>query len=129
MNKITFLLAFLFALNILAQDKGSLSGRVLDMGLNNEPMLMAYVALKDYSQKVETNFHGNFEFKNIPVGKHTLVVGYTGYETVEIAVHITKDKTSRIRCGLYQKTIVLGDYHPIHTDHTEASLAVETSLE
>ena len=106
MNKITFLLAFLFALNILAQDKGSISGKVLDMGLNNEPMLMAHVALKDHSQKVETNFHGNFEFKDIPVGEHTLVVGYAGYETVEIPVHIAKDKTSRIRCGLYQKTIV-----------------------
>lgn len=129
MNKITFLLAFLFALNILAQDKGSISGKVLDMGLNNEPMLMAHVALKDHSQKVETNFHGNFEFKDIPVGEHTLVVGYAGYETVEIPVHIAKDKTSRIRCGLYQKTIVLGDYHPKHTDHTEASFAVGSSLE
>lgn len=109
MNKLVFLVIFLLISDIYAQDKGSISGKVLDLELN-EPMLYANVQLKGHSQKAETNFHGNFELKNILVGDYTLVINYTGYDKIELPIQIEKDKISKVQCGLSQKTILLNEY-------------------
>jgi len=110
MNKLVFLVIFLIVSNIFAQDKGSISGKILDLEMNNEPMLYANVQLKGHSQKAETNFHGNFELKDVLVGDYTLVISYTGYDKLELPVQIEKDKISKVHCGLSQKTILLNDY-------------------
>jgi len=110
MNKLVFLVIFLTVSNIFAQDKGSISGKILDLEMNNEPILLANVQLKDQSQKAHTNFHGNFELKNILVGNYTLVISYAGYDKLEIPVQIEKDKISKVLCGLSQKTILLNEY-------------------
>ena len=128
MNKLVFLVIFLIVSNIFAQDKGSISGEILDLEMNNEPMLYANVQLKGQSQKAHTNFHGNFELKNILVGNYTLVISYAGYAKLEIPVEIEKDKISKVLCGLSQKTILLSEYVYI-MDKTELSLAItSTSL-
>jgi len=128
MNKIAIIIIFLIASSIVAQDKGSITGKILDLEMNNEPMLLANVQLKGQSQKAETNFHGNFELKNVPVGEHTLLVSYAGYDKLEIPVHIEKDKTSKIQCGLSQKTILLSDYTVNTADKTDFNLAPSSSL-
>ena len=128
MNKLVFLVIFLIVSNIFAQDKGSISGEILDLEMNNEPMLYANVQLKGQSQKAHTNFHGNFELKNILVGNYTLVISYAGYAKLEIPVEIEKDKISKVLCGLSQKTILLNEYVYI-MDKTELSFAItSTSL-
>ncbi len=122
MSKLAFIVAFLIASSIFAQDRGSINGKILDLEMNNEPMLYANVQLKDQSQKAETNFHGKFELKDILVGEYTLVVSYAGYDNLEIPVQIEKNKISKVQCGLSHKTILLGDYTNI-MDKTELSLA------
>lgn len=128
MDKIAILVLFLITTTSVAQDQGSLSGTILDLEMNEEPMLMANVQLKGQAQKAETNFHGNFELKDVPVGEHTLVVSYAGYDNLEIPVFIEKDKTAKIQCGLSQKTILLSDYAVNTTDRTDFHLSPASSL-
>ncbi|MGB5434423.1 MAG: carboxypeptidase-like regulatory domain-containing protein [Maribacter sp.] len=128
MDKIVIIVIFLIAAKLVAQDQGSISGTILDLEMNEEPMLMANVQLKGQAQKAETNFHGNFELKDVPVGEHTLVVSYAGYDNLEIPVFIEKDKTSKIQCGLSQKTILLNDYAVNTADRTDFHLPPTSSL-
>ena len=128
MDKIAILVIFLITANIVAQEHGSLTGKVLDLEMNKEPMLLVNVQLKGQPQKAETNFHGNFELLDVPVGEHTLVVSYAGYDNLEIPVRIEKDKTSKIQCELSQKTILLSDYAVNTTDRTDFHLSPASSL-
>ena len=127
MDKIAILVIFLITANIVAQEHGSLTGKVLDLEMNKEPMLLVNVQLNGQPQKAETNFHGNFELKDVPVGEHTLVVSYAGYDNLEVPVFIEKDKTSKIQCELSQKTILLSDYAVNTTDRTDFHLSPASS--
>ncbi len=128
MSRFTFLFAFLIVSSIFAQDKGSISGKIIDLEMNNEPMLLANVQLKGQSEKVQTNFHGNFELKNIIAGDYTLVISYAGYNKLEIPVQVEKNKISEVQCGLSHKTIPLDHYVDI-MDKTELSVGgASTSL-
>ena len=116
MKKLTFLFAFFLIVGVCAQEQGSITGKIMDLEMENEPMLLANVQLKGHSKTTQTNFHGNFEFNNIPTGEHTLVVSYAGYEELEIHVLVEKGKISEVKGGLSQKTIFLNDVAMNKTD-------------
>lgn len=109
MRKLTSILAIFITLGIFAQEKGAISGKIMDLEIENEPMLLANVQLKGDSKATQTNFHGNFELKDVPVGQHTLIVSYAGYENLEIPVLVEKDKIAEIKGGLAQKTLFRND--------------------
>ncbi len=109
MKKFAFLVLVFITAITYAQDNGSISGKILDLELDNEPMLFANVHLKGDTKTTLTNFHGNFEFKNISTGEHTLIVSYAGYEKLEIPVLVKKDKVSQVKGGLSQIRIFVDD--------------------
>lgn len=109
MKKLTFVFAFFIAVGAFAQEKGSIAGKIMDLEMENEPMLLANVRLKGGSKVTQTNFHGNFEFQDVLVGEHILVVSYAGYEELEIPVRVEKGKVVKITGGLAQKSIFLAD--------------------
>ncbi|MBD1259859.1 carboxypeptidase-like regulatory domain-containing protein [Maribacter polysiphoniae] len=109
MKKLTSILALFITLGVCAQEKGAISGKIMDLEIENEPMLLANVQIKGGSKATQTNFHGNFELKDIPVGQHTLIVSYAGYEKLEIPVQVEKDKIAEVNGGLSQKTLFGSD--------------------
>lgn len=89
MKKITTIVLALFAITVIAQDKGTLQGKVLDKEANNEPLPFANVFVKGTQSGTTTDMDGVYLFKAEP-GTYTLVVSFVGYETVEVPNIIVK---------------------------------------
>ncbi len=78
MRKLIVLSFFLVAGNIAAQSKGVIIGKIIDLEVNNEPVLFANIQLKSTPITAHTNFNGNFEIKNLSPGAYTLLVSIAG---------------------------------------------------
>lgn len=92
--------ALLFTGFLFSQNEGGIKGTVTDKEMYNEPLLLAMVQLKDTDFNAQTNFHGNFEIANIEPGKYTLVIGYLGYETLELSVVVAENTTTEVKKSL-----------------------------
>ncbi|MGB5236760.1 MAG: carboxypeptidase-like regulatory domain-containing protein [Flavobacteriaceae bacterium] len=89
----------------LAQEGASIMGKIEDGELNNEPLHFANISLKNTSKTAHTNFHGNFELKDIEVGSYTLLISYPGYRSKEVLLTIEDNKTYRLEELLFANTI------------------------
>lgn len=87
-NLFTSLLLFI-AIYSVAQDKGTLQGKVLDKEAGNEPLPFANVFVKGTQSGTTTGMDGVYLFTANP-GTYTLVVSFVGYETIEIPNVIVK---------------------------------------
>jgi len=72
-----------------AQENTVISGKILDAEHYKEPLLMAYVALKDTKWSTRTNFNGNFELNGVTAGNYMLQIEFPGYERLELLVRVT----------------------------------------
>lgn len=109
MKKIVLALAFLSTLVLAGQNQGSISGKILDLEVNGEPLPFANVDLKNTQFKTHTNLHGNFELVNVYPGTYTLVVSFLGYKTVELPIEIKAGQTIKIYKGLKAKMLNASD--------------------
>ncbi|WP_297707493.1 carboxypeptidase-like regulatory domain-containing protein [uncultured Eudoraea sp.] len=107
MKKLALVFSLLFTALLFSQQQGSVVGTILDKEMNNEPLLFANVQLKNTSQSIQTNFHGNFEIHDLKAGDYTLVISYLGYETLEIPIRIEENKTTQVLSELESKKISL----------------------
>lgn len=105
---LVFLFAFLFVSNITQSTaailftagnefhppKGSFSGKVAD-AKTNKPLQGVSIYFSDIKVGLYTDALGNYEFKNIPEGKHLIEISHIGYNTlsdqIEIASETKKD--------------------------------------
>ena len=60
--------------------------------MNNEPMMMANIAIKGKGSYVQSNLHGNFEIKDVTPGKYIITVSFSGYDSQEIPVEVLENK-------------------------------------
>jgi len=100
MKNILFVLTILFSTLLFSQNQGGIKGTVTDNAMNNEPMLFANVQLKGFDTSYQTNFHGNFEISDVEAGEYTLIISYAGYETEELNILVSENKTSQIETDL-----------------------------
>ena len=63
-----------------AQESSVFSGKVI--GNDDEALIGATVYFEELGVGDDTDLSGNFTVENIPLGKHTVVVSYVGYEKV-----------------------------------------------
>jgi len=78
-------LALLFSTTILlAQETGSITGKLTDKELNNEPLPFANVLIKGTTIGTTSDFDGLYDIPNLEPGIYTVQFSYLGYETVEI---------------------------------------------
>lgn len=100
MKNILFIGLFLFSTGLFSQNLGGVRGNVSDKTMNNEPLLLANVQIKDQETVTQTNFSGNFEISNLAIGNYTLIISYLGYETIEVPVTINENEVSYIDANL-----------------------------
>jgi len=94
--KLLLLFLFIFSSNLISAQNSKVSGTVWDE--SKEGITGATVFLKTINQGTVTNAKGQYELDNLPLGEHTLLVTFIGYEsqTIEIIVsgsHIKQDFT------------------------------------
>ncbi|NQZ43055.1 MAG: carboxypeptidase-like regulatory domain-containing protein [Flavobacteriaceae bacterium] len=88
MKRTITLLAILFSMTATAQFDGQISGKVLDLEMNGEPLLFATVSLANTTYRTQTNLHGNFEFTDLKPGSYVLQFSFLGYESQEIEIEV-----------------------------------------
>ncbi len=81
----------------VAQQSGSVAGKLTDKDYNNEPLPFANVFIKGTTKGVTSDFDGLYSLDNIEPGTYTIVYSFVGYETVEIPnVIVVGDKVTNI---------------------------------
>lgn len=66
MKKIVCIVAFIICQLVIAQDKGIITGTLLDKEMSNEPLSFASVIIKETSIGTETDLDGNFRLSVAP---------------------------------------------------------------
>lgn len=97
-------LILVFAYSIDAQQKGSVSGRVLD-GNDSSPLWGANVIIKGTVIGNTTDDEGKFKIPNVPSGSYTLVFSYVGFSVIEKKIVIEENKTVFLEIKMTPTTI------------------------
>lgn len=116
------LLSFLFATSLFAQN-GTVTGTILDKEFNNEPLPFANVVIKGTKQGTSTDENGKYSISLKP-GNYTLVIGYLGYETKEIAFTLKANEKKVINHTLEASGVQLQDVEIVHVVSKEKESAL-----
>jgi len=82
---------------LLAQETGSIIGKLTDKEVNNEPLAFANVLIKGTTKGTTSDFDGLYELADLEPGSYTVIFSYLGYETVEIPdVNVEAGKVTTI---------------------------------
>ena len=85
-----FLLVCLSQLNLTAQNKITLSGKVTDQ--QGTPLSLVTIAVENTTFGTYTDDSGHYSLQVSP-GKHTFVVSSVGYQTIKISLDLHHNKT------------------------------------
>ena len=107
----TLLLLALFITSLtIAQQKGSIVGKITDKELNNDPLPFANVLIKGTTKGTTTDFDGLFKFEDIEPGTYTLSISFIGYQTIDVPnVVVEAGKITEITTGLSQDAQALDE--------------------
>jgi TonB-dependent receptor len=84
--------------------KGQLKDKV-----SNESIIGATILVSGTSMGTTTDFDGNFELKQIPVGKQEIVFNYVGYKKIVKAIDLKEGITTIENILLEEESTVLAD--------------------
>ncbi|MFC7357828.1 TonB-dependent receptor domain-containing protein [Jejudonia soesokkakensis] len=84
MKTLFTIICLAFASISVAQETGSIVGKLTDKDFNDEPLAFANVIIKGTTKGVTSDFDGLYALENLAVGTYTLEFSFVGYETVEI---------------------------------------------
>ncbi len=72
--------------SLLAQEAGSISGKVLDE--KGEPMIGVIVMDEESKQAVQTDLEGNYKIPNVKEGDHTVSIKFIGFAPIKKKVTV-----------------------------------------
>lgn len=90
-----FFLLYLFPNQSIAQQTGTLSGRVIDTE-EKAGLPWVNIIIKGTVLGTSTGLHGSYQIDQIPAGEHTVVISFVGYETEERLVQIRQGEETRL---------------------------------
>ena len=105
--KISILLLILLPLAAISQNKGRLSGFVVDKS-TQQRLPFATVTITGINQSVATDSAGNFRITDIPLNVYTLEVSLIGYKKQSFFnIGITSGKEQNINVSLWSNAFAL----------------------
>lgn len=90
------------------RQQGVVAGLIVDQS-TGAPIANAQVSIRGTSIATLTNAAGRFTLQGVPVGTHTVVVHYIGYQTLESAVTVTEGGTVTLNLSLVSEAIALDE--------------------
>jgi hypothetical protein len=103
----------------------NLEGTVLERG-TRRPVAGAEVALPGLERSTTTDTHGGFSFRDVPEGRHRVLVVANGYEKFETAETLTNGKA--IRVSYYVLRAFFSPYETVVRADKEKKEVTEYSL-
>lgn len=93
-------------INVLAQQKGHISGTIKDAD-SNESLVGVSIYVEHLKQGTTTNERGRYEME-LPLGEHVLRISYVGYGTLEKKINVTA-KPQTVNLKLHSETETLSE--------------------
>ena len=125
MKTIFKLLIFFFTVVTLAQESGSIVGKLTDTDYNNEPLPFANIFIKGTTIGVTSDIDGLYAIENVKPGTYTVVFSFVGYETVEIPnVTVIGDKVTNINVPMSASAAALDEVVIKTTTRRESEVAL-----
>ncbi len=100
-HKVLVWLLLFVAVPLFAQYDAHLVGHVLNEQ-TGEHLPFVHVQLKGTNIGTVTDESGHYFMKDLPIGKHTVVFSYVGYETLELPVTLEADKTIELKAAIHE---------------------------
>jgi outer membrane receptor protein involved in Fe transport len=123
MNKLVFIF-FIAVSGLLSAQNGKLTGKLVDIDYDREPVAFASVQLKGTSLGAQSDFDGNYEI-SAPAGTYTVIFSFVGMKTVEIPnVIITKGNITKLNAEMTAETNALSTIELIVTKTRESKEAL-----
>jgi hypothetical protein len=88
---------------------GTIRGFVYDKG-NGEPIIFTNVILKGTTQGAATDVNGYYSITKVPVGTHTLMVTYLGYDTLYKQVTVARDQIITEKLFIQKSAIQIREF-------------------
>ena len=101
MRKILISLLLLAITPLVAQETGSIGGKLTDKDFNNEPLAFANILIEGTTLGTTSDFDGLYEITNLEPGTYTVIYSFLGYETItKTAVVVESGQTTTINVAL-----------------------------
>ena len=91
-------------INSTAQTKTSVTGKIVEF-TSEKPLNGVIVKIKDTTIVVETNFKGEFNIENIPIGNQIIQLFFEGFDSQNIPITILENETLNIGTVFLDHTI------------------------
>lgn len=132
---LAILLGIINPFGLMAQLKlqtATISGTVLSSDKN--PIPFAHITIYDKSLGASTDMNGNFTIKNVPFGKHRIVVSVVGFQNFETLVDVYQESIENLAFKIDELEYEMPEHTVIDTrdglfTHTPGSVAIITSKE
>ncbi|XCF06981.1 carboxypeptidase-like regulatory domain-containing protein [Tamlana crocina] len=109
MKHIIVIAAILFSTLSFSQKTGLIVGKVLDNEVENAPLVLADISIKDTEVKASTDQTGMFVIENLKAGDYTLVCSFVGYEPQEVDVHVDGFNPVELKLTLEASNVSMDD--------------------
>ncbi len=106
--KFKFLIATLFICMAAFSQKATVTGKISDKDLSNEPLAFATVMVKGTTIGVTTGEDGRYSLQVKP-GNYVLVISFVGYEPAEVPFTAKENETVTIDRGIGSGSVKLED--------------------
>lgn len=124
MKHIVLIIAIFIGFSALAQDSGSIVGKITDTDFNNEPLPFANVLIKGTTTGTTSDVDGLYQLNDVAPGAYTLVFSFIGYETVEIKAEVLPGKVTTVNVPMGASAASLDEVVITTTARKESEVAL-----
>ncbi|MCK5086996.1 MAG: TonB-dependent receptor [Melioribacteraceae bacterium] len=131
MRKIILFLCMLISIQLFAQGRGNLEGKIIDAG-TNIPMPGVNIFIPGTYYGAASDLDGNFRIENISEGTYTIEISFIGYKTKKYTgIYIESNKTLQLDVDMEstsltmeQDVVVVGDKPLIDVEETQSKTTI-----
>src|SRR5690606_31202940 len=124
MKNLILIFVALFSLSALAQEKGTIVGKLTDKEADNEPLPFANILIKGTIKGTTTDFDGLYSIENVEPGVYTLIFSFVGYETQEVNIEVVSGKVTEVNVALGASAAALDEIVITTTTKRESEVAL-----
>lgn len=121
--KYTLILLFFTVISV-AQNSGSIVGKLTDTEFNNEPLPFANVLIKGTQTGTTTDGDGLYTLENLQPGNYTVIFSFVGYKTQEIEATVVANKVTEINVPMGPDSAILDEVVIKTTTKRESEVAL-----
>jgi len=124
MKNLILIFVALFSLSALAQEKGTIVGKLTDKEADIEPLPFANILIKGTIKGTTTDFDGLYSIENVEPGVYTLIFSFVGYETQEVNIEVVSGKVTEVNVALGASAAALDEIVITTTTKRESEVAL-----